>query len=43
MDFTQPIYIQKTFKMEGKNLIDIYSVTKDGQTNQDDQDRYIRQ
>jgi len=43
MDFTQPIYIQKTFKMEGENLIDIYSVTKDGQTNQDDQDRYIRQ
>jgi hypothetical protein len=43
MDFTSPFNFQTAFKKDGKDLIEIYTVNADGQTNMDHQDRYVGQ
>jgi len=41
MDFTSPFNFQTAFKKDGKDLVVLYTVDANGQTNMDHQDRYV--
>jgi hypothetical protein len=41
MDFTSPFNFQTAFKKDGKDLVELYTVDANDQTNMDHQDRYV--
>jgi hypothetical protein len=41
MDFTSPFNFQTVFKKDKKDLVELYTVDANGQTNMAQQDRYI--